>query len=537
MATEKTDNSGERPMSMKERLMAQRRAAAEGKGDTEAKSAPPMPAAKPVAKPATRAAQPAAEPAARAAASARSTARPAAARAARAAPAAMSATSAPRRDAKAMSADVAREVELLRKRQDKLLMYGWIVAGVMLLIAGGAYGYSTAQVDARKAAVVLYEKTMNDLRAEFDAMDINSIDAAKKVIERAEATKDTIQLPNGKLDAGWKDTYVAGVASKVQAKSGQAASFIRKQEEQNELLAGLGSLEAAVRDAANKKPEELASLRRRLSEYSNRASVIGPEFEARVSRASIDLDRAIAQRLFDEARAVAAKGEARAAMTAYAKAEDELRALMDEAYSKRNQDAISWVEPLYEQCIKESDKIVYAAFTPENIDKIPWLDVLASSEIKWGDDGLTGFRHDASGLQAIGSEPGSKREGVFSVGDLEYWRDFVMEIEFTPVRGRTTLYWRLGKLVQAAPDELAIDPADGNGYYKAGTSYSMTATYIGSTYKWAFSPNTEREDVVLDDGIQWRRNRVGAFGAVLAEGAEFKISKLRIKVLRAGRPR
>lgn len=434
-----------------------------------------------------------------------------------------------------MSADVAREVELLRKRQDKWIMYGWIVAGVMILLAGGAWLYSQAKVKSRQDAVVQYEKTMNDLMAEFTAMQINSIDAANKVIARAEETKLTVRTPDGRQDTGWKDTYVAGVTQKVQARVASATSYIKTQTETNELVNGLASLEAAVKDAANKKPEELAQLRRRLTEYEGRAASIGTDFETRVARAKIDLNRAVAQRLFDEAKAVASKGEARAALIAYAKAEDELRGMMDEAYTKRNQDAISWVEPRYQEVITESDKISTAAFTPDIIEKTAWTDIIASPEIKGANDGFKGFRQENGQIVMVGPDPGSKREGIFSVGDLENWRDFVMEVEFTPVRGHTKLYWRLGKQVQAAPDEFHVDLSGSDGF-KPNQSYTVTATYIGSKRTFQYSSNLEREDEIVD-GIGWRKQRVGAFGAALVEGAEFKITKLRIKLLRGGKGR
>ena len=131
--------------------------------------------------------------------------------------------------AKAMSADVQREIEMLRKRQDKWLMYGWIVAGVMILIAGGAYFYSQAKVENRKNAQLAYEKAMTDLQAEITAMgnSINSIDAANKLIARAEATKTTIQMPDGRMDTGWKDTYVADVTGKITSAVGKATNYIK----------------------------------------------------------------------------------------------------------------------------------------------------------------------------------------------------------------------------------------------------------------------------------------------------------------------
>jgi hypothetical protein len=442
-----------------------------------------------------------------------------------------------RRDSKAMSADVAREIELLRKRQDKWILYGWIVAGVMIVIAGGAWLYSKNVRDTREEKRITYETTMKSLADEFRTLNasINSIPAAEKVIARAEETKTTVRMPDGTMDTGWNDSYVDGVKSAAQAALGKATSYIKTERDRTEVMEGLANLELAVKDAANKKPEELAQLRRRVTDYEGRGQSYGVEFEARVSRAKVDLNRAVARRLFDEAKAVAAKGEARAALNAYAKAEDELRSLMDEAHSKRNQDAITWVEPLYQQCMEESDKIAYAAFTPEQIDKVDWIDVLNTPAMKWVYDGLGGFRSDNGQVHAIGSPPGSKKEGVFSVGDLEYWRDFVMEIEFVPVKGTTKLYWRLGKQTNAAPDEFPVDLAGGDGF-KPNQTYSMTVSYIGSRRVWDFSPDMERDQEVMDP-ISWRRQRVGAFGAAVSEGAEFKITKLRIKVLRGGKPR
>jgi len=535
MATDNTDNPGERPLSMKERLQAQRRAEAAARET----SVPPVPAARPVARPTpatTANPAPAARPAPAAPSAAPKSAPLAAASRVRA-PAASPAPAprAPRRDAKAMSADVQREVELLRKRQDKWLMYGWVVAGVLILIAGGAYFYSQATVTQREKAAAAYVKAMNDLMTEISGMPLNSIDQAQKIIARAEETKVTTRMPDGRPDTGWKDTHVAGVSSKIAGTVAKATTYIKSETTRNELINGLAALEADVRDASNKKPDELAGLRRRLSEYENGASAIGAEFETRVAKAKIDLNRAVAKRLYDEAKVVAAKGEARAALVAYAKAEDEMRTLMDEAYTRRNADAIAWIEPLYQEVITESDKISTAAFTPDIIEKTPWIDVIATTDIKGANDGFKGFRQENGQIQAIGPDPGSKREGIFSVGDLEHWRDFVMEVEFIPVRGHTKLYWRLGKQVQAAPDEVHVDLAGTDGY-EPNKTYSITATYIGSKRTFEYSPNLEVEADILD-GIGWRKQRVGAFGFVLSEGAEFKVTKLRVKVLRGGKSR
>ena len=143
MANDKSDkqnpssSSGKKAsdgMSMKDRILAQRRAEA-GEADA-APAAPPVPAARP----AQRAA------AAAAAAKAEASAKSASASVERAAPkpraklaASRDEERSARRDRKPVSEDVRREVEMLRKRQDKWITYGWIVALGLLVIAGGTY--------------------------------------------------------------------------------------------------------------------------------------------------------------------------------------------------------------------------------------------------------------------------------------------------------------------------------------------------------------------------------------------------------------
>jgi len=430
-----------------------------------------------------------------------------------------------------MSADVQREVEMLRKQQDKWIKYGWIVAGGMLLIAGSFWFYVNGKKTKEREDRIAYEKAINDLVTEITAIPITTQENATKVIARAEATKKVIQLPDGRQDAGWNDTYVQNAKTKISGASSRATNFIEGDRRKKELIDGLAAIEAAARDASGKKPEELAQLRRRISEYESGAALIGPEFETRVAKAKIDINRAYAKKLYDEAKALAAKGplEARAALTAYTKAEDELRLLMDEAYNLRKQDAIDFVEPIYQQAIAESDALVAMIFTPDAIDKIAWKDVLNTPGTEWLNDGLKGFRTEGGQVQAVGSDPGSNRTGIFSVGDRDKWRDFVMELEFTPVKGASKLYWRLGKLAQAAPDEVLINTLGDE--YKAGQTYTMKITYIGSKRVFEYDPKLEKEPDSLDP-INWRRNRAGGFGVAIDEGGEIKISKLKIKVLR-----
>jgi hypothetical protein len=559
MAEDNTEAQGsDKPMSMKDRLLAQRRA------QEKAEPSKPTPPARPASAqraadaeraPAVPASRPAAPPKAAPASAAPGSAAPGSAAPGRAAPARASAAQpaadggAPakmprqidrpsrlraggeaemqRRSAqKAISADVQREVDMLRKRQDQWILYGWIVAGVLVLGAGGFWLYVQAEKQARIDARVAYETSIADLVSEITGISPTSVENANKIIARAEATRNA--LPDG--TAGWKGTYVEGAASKIAGHLSKATNFIEDDKRRRELTQGLEAIESAARDASSKSPDELATLRRRIADYENRGSGMGVEFEARVAKAKIDISRAYVRRLVDEAKRIAASSEPRqAALIAFTRAEDELRTLMDDAYQRRNQEAIDFAQPLYEQIITDSDALVTTMFTPQVIERTPWRDLLAAADTEWVHDGLKGFRAEGGSVQAVGMDPGSKREGIFSVGDREKWRDFIMEVEFVPVRGTAKLYWRLGKQVQSAPDEVIVDTATSD--WKAGQTYGVTATYLGSKRVFEWSANRELDPEVLEP-ISWRRQRLGAFGAVVSEGSEIKITKLRIKVLR-----
>lgn len=220
-------------------------------------------------------------------------------------------------------------------------------------------------------------------------------------------------------------------------------------------------------------------------------------------------------------------------LDAYARAEDELRARMDAARAARDHDVIAPVEPLYQQCIEESDAIATALFDEARIERTPWRDLLADPAAEHSHDGLGSIERTAAELVAVGAPAGSKREGVFSFGDRERWRDFVIEVEYAPVRGETRLYFRLGQQVQGAPDEIEAHTLDPEITLEPTEPRTLTATYIGSHRRFEWSANTGLAPDVRDP-IAWRRTRTGAFGAVVREGAELRITRLRARILRAG---
>lgn len=220
-------------------------------------------------------------------------------------------------------------------------------------------------------------------------------------------------------------------------------------------------------------------------------------------------------------------------LAAYAAAEDALGIELAGNRVGRLSDTRFRAESLYQACIEESDPIATALFDDARIERTPWRDLIADPDAQFAHDGLGRFERRDGDIRAIGSPAGSKREGVFSIGDLERWRDFVIEVEYAPVRGESLLYFRLGRLVQGAPDEITAEVVGSDVTLDPEAPRTLTALYIGSRRLFEWSANTGLASNDLNP-INWRRTRVGAFGAVLREGAELRITRLRARILRAG---
>jgi hypothetical protein len=221
-------------------------------------------------------------------------------------------------------------------------------------------------------------------------------------------------------------------------------------------------------------------------------------------------------------------------LRAYAEAEDALHARLDELYRRRDSgDVLFRIEAALQECIEASDAIATALFDDARVERTPWRDLIADPNAEHAHDGLLRYERSDGEIRAVGSPPGTKLEGVFSIGDRERWRDFVVEVEYAPVRGESRLYFRLGRMVQTAPDEIEAEAVGDGVTLERDAPRTLTATYIGSRRRFEWSANTGLATTELNP-INWRRSRVGAFGAVVRGGAELRITRLRARILRAG---
>lgn len=557
MATENSEKNdpapggADRPMTMKERLLAQRAADA-----AKATGAPPVPASRPAPAPRAPSVEPGASamppppstpraaevpptgiPAAAGVASSRAKAtpaagakpadaKPAAAKSAAAKPAsskpaaakpAAAKASEPRTGKREINPELQRELEMLKKRQDRPVVIGGIVAGVLLVGALAAFFVSKQVEKNRKETAANYEKSLDQVVVDARAFGIEKEDDAKKTVDFVKSKEEL-----------WKGTRVSGdMVSLVN----RANAAIEKRKEIRTLQDSLANVESTVRDAATKKAEELAQMRRSLAELDQARDKVSVEFGTRVDAAKLAVDRAYVERLHEEAKTIAGKGatEARAALTAYTKVEDEVVALLDRAYNQKNEDNKKHYSEKLKEIIGESDAIVTQVFVPDVVDKTPWTELLTGEQAKqWANDGLKGFRVENGQLVAVGPDVGSRTLGIMSIGDREKWRDFQIECEYTIVKGGVSFWFRLGKRADNTVENVTLSTV-GNDSLRAGQPYGFVCTFIGSHIK--FQP-TDADLSGYENDVSWTKGRRGAFGITLPEGSEIKVTKLRIRALR-----
>lgn len=531
MATDNKDNSAQGNksgdgMSMKERLLAQRKAEADTAGKA---SAPPVPAARPAAKPAAAPA-PAPKPAA---ASAKSAAADEAAPATRRPAKLAGAKAEERRERKQVSEEVRREVDMLRKQQDKWILYGWIVAGALAVIALTVYFVVKGKKDAQTEAAVTRFEAVSAFVDKVEALDpakLSDVEQGLKLVE--DSTNDDL----------WKGVTVyhpvkkvsLDADAKVRARWNRFKALRETMKEAEELRNGLASLEADANNASSKSVEDLQKVKRRVTEYEEKSGGQGLEFGQKVQAAKVKVERALASKLHEEAKAVAAKGpsEARNALTAYTKAEDEITRMLDKASSGagKNKEMADYFGEIFKAMVTESDALVKQVFTPEVIEKTAWLDLFgAEQKDKWQHPGFSGWQLKDGVIQGVGPDLGSKSEAIMSIGDTEQWRDYEFEIDFTVVKGDATFYWRVGAAVNQSVTNYPVSTVKGNPPFKAGQSYKFAGSMLGSVFTLNI-PDTEFNPV--SEELSWTRRRKGAIAISVPPGGEIKITKMRIRPLR-----
>lgn len=410
---------------------------------------------------------------------------------------------------------------MLKQRESKVMTIAWIICGVLLLTAG---------------AVAFTAKSKHDREIEAAAKHRSDLDLfAKKASEFDLKTDEGIKgllafTDEKKAELGWEDDPTVG---------GTVATLVSKAKTSQDMLAEkkdefgrLANIEATLRDTASKSPDDLLKARRSLETLVSRVEQYGDEdqFKTRVMAAFKIVDRAVLGRLRDEAKTLANGGtdKQRAALVAYTKAEDEATRLLDKAMQAKDEEVKTYFTTQYREITDEANAFVTAVFTPEVVEKTPWTDILTEDQKKhWQNYGFTGFRLEGGKLEAVGPAVGSSTYALMAFPDQGGFRDFDLEMDFT-VKGVVDVGFRVGKRFDNTVELYTLSTTSQEPL-KAGQTYTLHATYIGNKLSGTLTPADATLGAIESS---WTKNRKGALGIQVREGAEMKISRLRVRELR-----
>jgi len=413
----------------------------------------------------------------------------------------------------------------LSKKGSREIWVSFGVAVVVFAIAGGVLWRVLGQKAQEKADREAIQAKVDGFRDKFRSLDITTEDGARQLIAFGEENKPI-----------WEEREELG--TEVVNRTAKAKDFLERAEAQKELIQRLDAIELVMAGAAALAPSELAEQLRRMDELKPKAGIVGAEFEARLDKDRADGERVHMERLVATAEAAAATIPLdRAALNTLAQVEDDVHRIFENVYrvwDKNKQDVPlsdkkKDYEDKYKSVIKLSDDAVERFFSAEVIENTPWRDLLADPSA-WKTGELKGYEHNfVNGvLHLVGPDPSEGAQGIMSIGDKEVWRDFLVEMDITILKGDCEIFFRLSPVWQKNVESLELTTDEGG--LEAERTYTYFFSAIGSTLideiKGEDSLGANRKS------ISWTQIRKGGFGIAVPKNTEIRLTKLRAKVLR-----
>lgn len=414
----------------------------------------------------------------------------------------------------------------LQKRGSREVLIAFGAAVVVFVVAGVVLWKVLGQKAAEKEAQDKVQAAEDNFRNEFRSFDIATEEGATRLIAYGEENRPI-----------WADIDELG--SEVISRTAKAKDFLATLATKRELTQRLEAIEQVMAGAANLPPSELAEQLRRMDELKPKALIVGTDFEARLDKDRAEGERVHMERLMATAEAAAATEPLdRAALTTLGTVEDDVHRIFENVYrlwDKNKQDPPlaekkTDYEQKYKHVIELADSSVERFFTADVIEGLPWRDLLADPAAWKTTKELKGYEHniDNGVLHLIGPAPDADGQGVMSIGDKEVWRDFIVEMEITILKGNCELFFRLSPVWQKNVEsrELTTD----EGHLEPERTYTYVFSVIASTL--TEEQMGEDSDGPLRDRVSWTQIRKGAFGISVPKDTEIKFTKLRAKVLR-----
>jgi len=518
--------------SMKERLLAERRAQQEA-GGAAAPAPKPVPAARPAA------ARPAGAPAAGASQS--GAARPARPAPRPAAPAAPEAPADPKLIAKQKQLhkpipggrkdnsehpDIKRDLALLRQRDNKLMMIAWIVCGVLVLGAGGTYLVVKGKQVAAEEAVRIELDRQDRFLKQCQGFDLTTTAGAEQLVAFTNA-----DMIDG-IKVGWQNAD--RIDSKVRDLIGKAQATVDRLAAQAAFAERVALVASAANDAGSKTPEEIKRARTTLKDLQESTEGQTDEMKTKLAEYRLALERVYVTRMWDTAKALEAKGQPEwlKALVEYGKAEQACLDLFEKRVPDPTGELVKFAGELRPRIYEESDALCAKLFTPEYINQQPWTDLLGGDMAKqWQDASVEGFDVSGGVLKATGPAASSGKEGLVSIPKQVQWRDFQLEVEFEVTGAQTQFFLRLLRRADNAVEgpKFVIGKAADEDGIESGKRVTVIMTCVGNELRLAW-PNGERTDSTTQ--VKYNLTRKGGFGATVPPGTSLKITKARVRILR-----
>ncbi len=396
---------------------------------------------------------------------------------------------------------------------------GLVIALFVTLGCVGVWVYRNMKVAAQEKEAKDYKAKIDGFIKEMRALDMAKPSDAQTLIARYNADREL-----------WSGTEISGEMSNLAAR---AKATLERDMEVSEIQKALLEVETLGRDAILQPLPALVEIRRKIDRLESKVGAL-PDGEARLKAIRKSVNQTYAQKLQSDAKGFATQNptDDKGILEKYKNAEDEIRALLEKAANDKDAAAQSSFETIFQQTIAESDGYCKQFFTDAKIAAAPRRDLLADAvKQDWNcTDELAGFSHATNGgvMTLIGPDEskGQKVKAVMTVGDKEKWRDFVVDMVITRGAGTLLTGYRVGRNVdQTVPTFLIPDDSK----FPADQAVHVTASMIGSK----LLVKTEGNDVpLLDWDIPWTMQRRGAFGLIVPTGAQMRITKLEVRVLR-----
>jgi hypothetical protein len=366
-----------------------------------------------------------------------------------------------------------------------------------------------------------FQAEVTQIYKDLQALNLSDPVAAERIIQLASDKENT-----------WKHH---DLAADIESLVARARNNLTTAKEKSAAMERFTQIEAELAKG-DLTSERLKELRRQLDESEARLADGGADLLARFSLTRTKAQQVYATVLAKEARDGAIDGATpRASLVRYQSVEDEIKTLLDRAYTAKDKEQQDFYTAIYKQVISESDALAKSLFQAEG-DSLDWVDCLTPPQSGyWNASSAKGFSHKVEGgaLLLVGPDADAGRMAVISIGDREQWRHFQADFDFILEKGEIDLFLRLGK----GPNQNTLSyplrtRESTGGILIPGRKYSARISVIGSRLLVNFAGEDIDTPGATDQEIPWTYTRKGAIGFVVSPQARAKITRLRVRELR-----